>query len=147
MMKERRISKMANEALRWLQKMSIDVETADVNGAMYRFLYNDVEMFITSDTSDRELYISAPVYFMKGANEDVDMANFDMAKYMTRKDLQNYDVEYVSGTMSYVGQTYQLPAQSRVLRRYQLIEMLDDMVRAHETFSAAAMVASAPIMI
>lgn len=147
MMKERRMSKMANEALMWLQKMQIEVEAADVDGVMYRFVYNDVEMFITSDTSDRELYISAPVYFMKGANEDVDVANFDMAKYMTRKELQNYDVEYVSGTMSYVGQTYQLPAQSRVLRRYQLIEMLDDMVRAHETFSAAAMVASAPIMI
>lgn len=47
--------------------------------------------------------------------------------------------------MSYVGQIYVRPNHVRKLRRYQLLQMLDEIVEIYNTFFAATMIAAAPL--
>ena len=139
-----RISKTAQQAFEWLSKMGIEVKPAIESGEMYEFEYKDILMFITVDTNDNELFLSAPVYL----TEDTDERNkdiYEIAEYMTRDELKDYIVEYVGEALSYVGQVYVRPRYIRKLRRYQLLQMLDEIVEIHNTFLFATMVAAAPI--
>ena len=63
---------------------------------------------------------------------------------MTRDDLKGYIVEYIEGAMAYVGQVYVRPANLRKLRRYHLLQMLDEIIDVHNTFLTATMIAAAP---
>ena len=139
-----RISKTAQQAFEWLRKMCIEVKPAIESGEMYEFEYKDILMFITVDTNDNELFLSAPVYL----TEDTDERNkdiYEIAEYMTRDELKDYIVEYVGEALSYIGQIYVRPRHIRKLRRYQLLQMLDEIVEIHNTFLFATMVAAAPI--
>ena len=139
-----RISKTAQQAFEWLRKMCIEVKPAIESGEMYEFEYKDILMFINVDTNDNELFLSAPVYL----TEDTDERNkdiYEIAEYMTRDELKDYIVEYVGEALSYVGQVYVRPRHIRKLRRYQLLQMLDEIVEIHNTFLFATMVAAAPI--
>lgn len=64
---------------------------------------------------------------------------------MTREELKGYIVEYVKEALSYVGQVYVRPSHIHKLRRYQFLQMLDEIVEIHNTFFFATMIASAPI--
>ncbi len=143
-MADTRISTTAAQALEWLGKMGIEVKPAIESGEMFEFEYKGVCMFITVDTNDRELFLSAPVYL----TGETDMSNkeiYDLAEYMTHEELKDYIVEYVSGELSYVGQVYVRPQQSRKLRRYQLLQMLDDIIKIYHTFLTATMIAAVPM--
>ena len=139
-----RISKTATQAFEWLQKMGIEVKPAIESGEMYEFEYENILMFITVDTNDNELFLSAPVY-LTGDTDERNKDIFETAEYMTREDLKDYIVEYVEEALSYVGQVYVRPKHIRKLRRYQLIQMLDEIVEIHNTFLFATMVTAAPI--
>ena len=139
-----RISKTAQQAFEWLQKMGIEVKPAIESGEMYEFEYENILMFITEDTNDNELFLSAPVY-LTGDTDERNKDIFETAEYMTREDLKDYIVEYVEEALSYVGQVYVRPKHIRKLRRYQLIQMLDEIVEIHNTFLFATMVTAAPI--
>lgn len=139
-----RISKTAQQAFEWLQKMGIEVKPAIESGEMYKFEYENILMFITVDTNDNELFLSAPVY-LTGDTDERNKDIFETAEYMTRDELKDYIVEYVKEALSYVGQVYVRPRHIRKLRRYQLIQMLDEIVEIHNTFLFATMVAAAPI--
>lgn len=138
------ISKTASQAFEWLGKMGIEVKPAIKSGEMYEFEYKNILMFITTDTNDNELFISTPVY-LTGKTEEYNKMIFETAEYMTHDDLNGYIVEYVQDAFSYVGQVYVRPRHIRKLRRYQLREMLDEIVDIHYTFLTATMIAAAPI--
>ena len=139
-----RISKTAQQAFEWLQKMGIEVKPAIESGEMYEFEYENILMFITVDTNDNELFLSAPVY-LTGDTDERNKDIFETAEYMTRDELKDYIVEYVKEALSYVGQVYVRPRHIRKLRRYQLIQMLDEIVEIHNTFLFATMVTAVPI--
>ena len=139
-----RISKTATQAFEWLQKMGIEVKPAIESGEMYEFEYENILMFITVDTNDNELFLSAPVY-LTGDTDERNKDIFETAEYMTREDLKDYIVEYVEEALSYVGQVYIRPKHIRKLRRYQLLQMLDEIIEIHNTFLAATMIAAAPL--
>ena len=139
-----RISKTATQAFEWLGKMGIEVKPAIKSGEMYEFEYNNILMFITVDTDDNELFLSAPVY-LTGDTDERNKDIFETAEYMTREDLKDYIVEYVKGPLSYVGQVYVRPKHIRKLRRYQLLQMLDNIVQVQDTFFCATAIASAPL--
>ena len=139
-----RISKTAQQAFEWLRKMCIEVKPAIESGEMYEFEYKDILMFITVDTNDNELFLSAPVY-LTGDTDERNKEIYETAEYMTRDELKDYIVEYVKEALSYVGQVYVRPRHIRKLRRYQLIQMLDEIVEIHNTFLFATMVTAAPI--
>lgn len=138
-----KISKSATQALEWLKKMGIEVAPAIKSGDMYEFEYQDTLMFITMDTDDNELFLSTPVY-LTGETAERNKEIFDIAEYMTRDDLEDFAVEYVEDAMSYVGQLYVRPKNVRTLRRYHLLQMLDEMLDAHNTFLAATMIVASP---
>ena len=138
-----RISKTATQAFEWLQKMGIEVKSAIESGEMYEFEYENTLMFITVDTNDNELFISAPVY-LTGDTDERNKEIFETAEYMTREELKDYIVEYVKEALSYVGQVYVRPKHIRKLRRYQLLQMLDEIIEIHNTFLLATMIAAAP---
>ena len=110
-----RISKTAQQAFEWLGKMGIEVKSAIEPGEMYEFEYENILMFITADTDDNELFLSAPVY-LTGDTDERNNEIFETAKYMTREDLKDYIVEYVKEALSYVGQVYVCPKHIRKLR-------------------------------
>ena len=139
-----RISKTAQQAFEWLRKMCIEVKPVIESGEMYEFEYKDILMFITVDTNDNELFLSVPVY-LTGDTDERNKEIYETAEYMTRDELKDYIVEYVKEALSYVGQVYVRPRHIRKLRRYQLIQMLDEIVEIHNTFLFATMIASAPI--
>ena len=139
-----RISKTAQQAFEWLGKMGIEVKSEIESGEMYEFEYENILMFITADTDDNELFLSTPVY-LTGDTDERNNEIFETAKYMTREDLKDYIVEYVKGALSYVGQVYVRPKHNRKLRRYQLLQMLDEIIEIHNTFLAATMIAAAPL--
>ena len=139
-----RISKTATQAFEWLGKMGIEVKPAIKSGEMYEFEYNNILMFITVDTDDNELFLSAPVY-LTGDTDERNKDIFETAEYMTREDLKDYIVEYVEEALSYVGQVYIRPKHIRKLRRYQLLQMLDEVIEIHNTFLTATMIAAAPL--
>ena len=139
-----RISKTAQQAFEWLRKMCIEVKPAIESGEMYEFEYKDILMFITVDTNDNELFLSAPVY-LTGDTDERNKEIYETAEYMTRDELKDYIVEYVKEALSYVGQVYVRPRHIRKLRQYQLLQMLDEIVEIHNTFLFATMVAAAPI--
>ena len=101
-------------------------------------------MFITVDTHDNELFLSAPVY-LTGNSDERNKDIYETAEYMTRDELKDYIVEYVKEALSYVGQVYVRPKHIRKLRRYQLLQMLDEIIEIHNTFLAATMIAAAPL--
>lgn len=138
-----RISKSATQALEWLRKMGIEVKPAIESGEMYEFEYENTFVFITVDTEDNELFLSAPVY-LTGDTDERNKEIYEIAEYMTRDDLKGYIVEYIEGVMAYVGQVYVRPANVRILRRYHLQQMLDEIIDVHNTFLTAAMIAAAP---
>ena len=139
-----RISKTAQQAFEWLGKMGIEVKPAIKTGEMYEFEYKDILMFITVDTNDNELFLSAPVY-LTGDTDERNKEIYEIAESMTREELKDYIVEYVKEALSYVGQVYVRPSHIRKLRRYQFLQMLDEIVDIHNTFFFATMIASAPI--
>ena len=139
-----RFSKSAAQALEWLRKMNIEVKPAIESGEMYEFEYKDTLMFITVDTNDNELFLSAPVY-LTGDTDEHNKEIFEIAESMTREELKDYIVEYVKEALSYVGQVYVRPNHIRKLRRYQLLQMLDEIIEIYDTFFAATMIASAPL--
>ena len=139
-----RISKTAQQAFEWLRKMCIEVKPAIESGEMYEFEYKDILMFITVDTNDNELFLSAPVY-LTGDTDERNKEIYEIAESMTCEELKDYIVEYVGESLSYVGQVYIRPRHIRKLRRYQLLQMLDEIVEIHNTFLFATMVAAAPI--
>ena len=49
--------------------MGIEVKPAIITGEMYEFEYKDILMFITVDTNDNKLLLSAPVYLTGDTNE------------------------------------------------------------------------------
>ena len=120
-----RISKTAQQAFEWLGKMGIDVKPAIISGEMYEFEYKDILMFITVDTNDNELFLSAPVY-LTGDTDERNKEIYEIAESMTREELKDYIVEYVKEALSYVGQVYVRPSHIRKMRRYQLLQMLDE---------------------
>lgn len=131
-------------AIEWLAKMGIEVKPTIKSGDMYEFEYKDILIFITVDTNDNELFLSAPV-FLTGDTDERNKEIYETAEYMTREELKDYIVEYVKEALSYVGQVYVRPKHIRNLRRYQLQEMLDEIVEIHNTFLFATMIAAAPI--
>ena len=139
-----RISKTAQQAFEWLDKMGIEVKPTIKTGEMYEFEYKDTLMFITEVTNDSELFLSAPVY-LTGDSDERNREIYEIAESMTREELKDFIVEYVKGGLSYVGQLYVRPKHIRKLRRYQLLQMLDDIVEIHNTFLYATMIAAAPI--
>lgn len=143
-METARISKTVQQAFEWLSKMGIEVKLAIKSGEMYEFEYKDILMFITVDTNDNELFLSAPVY-LTGDTDERNKEIYEIAESMTRKELKEYIVEYVGEALSYVGQVYVRPKHIRKLYRYQLLQMLDEIVEIHNTFLYAIMIASAPI--
>ena len=143
-MKPRRRSRIAQQAFEWLGKMGIEVKPAIKTGEMYEFEYKDTLMFITEGTNDNELFLSAPIY-LSGDSDERNREIYEIAESMTREELKDFIVEYVKGELSYVGQLYVRPSHIRKLRRYQLLQMLDDIVEIHNTFLYATMIAAAPI--
>lgn len=139
-----RISKTAMQAFVWLTKMGIEVKQAIKSGKMYEFEYKNILMFIAIDTPDDELFISAPVYLI-GDSDECNRDIYKIAECMTRDELKDYIVEYVNDGLSYVGQVYVRPKHIRKLRKYQLQQMLEDMINVHNTFLLATMIASAPL--
>ena len=124
--------------------MGIKVKPAIKTGEMYEFEYKDTLMFITEGTNDNELFLSAPVY-LTGDSDERNREIYEIAESMTREELKDSIVEYVKGGLSYVGQLYVRPKHIRKLRRYQLLQMLDEIIEIHNTFLAATMIAAAPI--
>ena len=139
-----RISKTAQQAFEWLRKMCVEVKPAIESGEMYEFEYKDILMFIIVDTNDNELFLSAPIY-LTGDTDERNKEIYEIAESMTREDLKDYIVEYVKEALSYVGQVYVRPKHIRKLRRYQLLQMLDEIIEIHNTFLAATMIAAAPL--
>ena len=139
-----RISKTAQQAFEWLRKMCIEVKPVIESGEMYEFEYKDILMFIIVDTNDNELFLSAPIY-LTGDTDERNKEIYEIAESMTREDLKDYIVEYVKEALSYVGQVYARPKHIRKLRRYQLLQMLDEIIEIHNTFLAATMIAAAPL--
>lgn len=139
-----RISKSATEAFEWLRKMGIEVKPAINSGGMYEFEYENILMFITVETNDNELFLSVPVY-LTGDTDERNKEIFETADYMTREDLKYYIIEYVQEALSYVGQVYVRPKHIRKLRRYQLLQMLDEIIEIHNTFLTATMIAAVPL--
>lgn len=64
-----RISKTAQQAFEWLGKMGIEVKPTIKTGEKYEFEYKYILMFITVDTNDNELFLSAPVYLTGDTDE------------------------------------------------------------------------------
>lgn len=143
-MESTKIPTTARRAFEWLRKMNIEVKLSIDSGDMYEFKYKEVLMFITTDTNDKELFISAPVYLM-GKTDAENRDIFETAKYMTNDDLKDYIVEYVRGQLSYIGQTYVRPKHIPTLRKYQFLQMLDEIVDVYYTFLTATMIVAAPL--
>ena len=138
-----RISRSATQAFEWLRKMGIEVKPAIESGEMYEFEYENTYLFITVDTEDNELFLSVPVY-LTGDTDERNKEIYETAECMARDDLKGYIVEYIEGALAYVGQVYVRPANLRKLRRYHLLQMLDEIIDVHNTFLAATMIAAAP---
>ena len=138
-----RISRSATQAFEWLRKMDIEVKPAIESGEMYEFEYKNTYLFITVDTEDNELFLSVPVY-LTGDTDERNKEIYETAECMARDDLKGYIVEYIEGALAYVGQVYVRPANLRKLRRYHLLQMLDEIIDVHNTFLAATMIAAAP---
>ena len=131
-----KIPTVARKAIEWLRKMNIEVKPVIGFDDMYIFKYNDVFMFIRTDTKPKELFLGAPVFLLGETNAE-NKAIFEIAEDMTKDILEDYIVQYVYEQLSYIGQIYVRPKHVPTLRLYQFLYMLNEIVDVHNTFLRA----------
>ena len=79
-METNKIPTTARKAIEWLRKMNIEVKPVIGFDDMYIFKYNDVFLFIRTDTKPKELFLGAPVFLMGETNAE-NKAIFEIADY------------------------------------------------------------------
>ena len=135
-------SRTVEQAIEWLEKMNIEVEhTGPTN--MYEFEYKGDIMLINADAPEGVLFITSPIYIPSESEQEC-RTLFTKALDITEDDLSDYVVEFVKNNLAYIAQAYALPERSNILRKYQLVTMLDDLAAKANNLRSAVMILSIP---
>ena len=138
------ISKTVAQAMEWLRKMGIEVKPAIPSSEMYEFEYEGVLMMMFVALPNGQIQISCPFY-LDDEKEEYKKQTFEIVKSIVKEDLKDYYIEYVGNGLAFIDQVWKRPQKSRVLRKYQLLQMLKEISDAYYTILAALALVAAPI--
>lgn len=127
------ISKTVRQAIEWLVKMEIDLSPIPQIDGMYSFLYKDVLVVTKIDVPDRMLFVASPI-LLPAETDEMNNIIFTVAKHLAHAKLADWYAPSVMGNLSAILKLYVLPKESRTLRRYQLLQLLDGLIDVSEAF-------------
>ena len=135
-----------SQAVEWLKKMGVKVElNTELN--QYEFEYMNVYMFIHTDTPEGVISFTCPYVF---ADESSTMSKsiFEKANKWWSEHIctEHCFCEFVDNSCAYICCLYGRN-RTDALRRYELIEMLNDAVSKWQMFAFAMSIAEKTTMI
>lgn len=131
-MDAKRISRTVKQAFEWLEKMGIDVASIPESDGMYTFLYNGILIATKVDVPNEMLFLSSPV-LLSGKTTEENNKIFAIAGSMAHGKLKHCLAPFCMDEMSGVVRLYMQPKNTYVLRRCQLLQLLNEVIEDAET--------------
>lgn len=129
-------SKIVEQAVRWLEKIGIGVEY-NVELQEFEFEYKGAFVIINTDTPEGVISFTCP-YMFPDERSSENKATFERAKEWWTKhiDTAHCFCEFVDNDCAYICCLYGRNRKD-ALRKYELLEMMDDTIYKWELFMIA----------
>ena len=129
-----------SQAVEWLKKMGVKVElNTELN--QYEFEYGDIFVILHTDTPEGVLSLTCP-YVFADETQTRNRPTFEMANKWWSEHIctEHCFCEFVDNSCAYICCLYGRN-RTDALRRYELIEMLNDAVSKWQMFAFAMSIA------
>ena len=127
---------IVNQAVQWLEKMGVEVEL-NMGLEQFEFEYNDTFVILNTDTPDGVLSFTCP-YVFPDESSNLNKVIFEEAKNWWAEQISTEYCfcEIVDNDCAYICCLYGRYCKGP-LRKYELVEILDDTIQKRELFMLA----------
>ena len=127
---------IVNQAVQWLEKMGVEVEL-NMGLEQFEFEYKDTFVILNTDTPEGVLSFTCP-YVFPDESSNLNKVIFEEAKNWWAEQISTKYCfcEFVDNDLAYICCLYGRYCKGP-LRKYELVEILDDTIQKWELFMRA----------
>ena len=127
---------IVNQAVQWLEKMGVEVEL-NMGLEQFEFEYKDIFVILNTDTPEGVLSFCCPYVFPDELSNENKIICEKAKEWWTKHiDTEHCFCEFVDNDCAYVCCLYSHNTTGS-LRKYELVEILDDTIQKWELFMLA----------